>query len=281
MKMPLFRALGCSFAIVAMPFLAQAADRVLAIGGSVTEIVYALGEESRLIGRDSTSTFPAAANDLPNVGYMRSLAPEGVLSVGPELILAEEGSGPQETIDVLSAAELDFVTVPDGYDGAAVVEKIEVIAEALGVPEKGQALIETFEAELATATGPVTEVDPPRVMFILTMQGGRVMASGVNTAADGIIELAGGENAIDSFEGYKPLSDEAVAAAAPDVILMMDRGDHAAANSELFSHPALSITPAAQSNNVVRLNGLLLLGFGPRTPEAVRALSEALGTASG
>ena len=253
-----------------------AADRVLSIGGSVTEIIYALGEGDRLVARDTTSSYPPEAEDLPDVGYMRALSPEGVLSVDPDLVIAEAGSGPPETISVLEAANIRFVTVPDGYDEAAVLGKIEAVAEALGVPEKGDDLAAAVETAMAAA---MDEANGPskRVLFVLSMQGGRILASGTGTAADGIIALAGGENAVTDYEGYKPLTDEAAIAAAPDVILMMDRGgDHGADDSTVFAHPGLAATPAAQNKALVRMDGLLMLGFGPRTPEAVRQLNSAL-----
>src|SRR5690606_21643015 len=110
---------------------------------------------------------------------------------------------------------------------------------------------------------------PLRAMFILSAQGGRIMASGGNTAASGILALAGVENAVTGFEGYRLLTDEAVAAAAPDAIIMMDRdGDHALTDAQIIAHPALGVTPAGQAMRVVRMDGLFLLGFGPRTPDA-------------
>ena len=255
--------------------VASAQDRVLSIGGSITEIVYALGEEDRLVARDTTSSFPAEVEDLPDVGYMRALSPEGVLSVDPTLIIAEDGSGPPETIEVLDRANIPFITIPDGWDRGAVGAKIQAVAQALGVPEKGAALAAQIDAELAALDTSVE--DPARVMFILSTQGGRIMASGTNTAADGIISLAGGTNAVAGFEGYKPLTDEAVTLAAPDVIVMMSRdGDHSSADEDLWAHPAISTTPAAQTQSIVRIDGLLLLGFGPRTPEAARTLHAAL-----
>lgn len=254
---------------------AWAEDRVLSIGGSVTEIIFALGEEDRLVARDTTSSFPAIVETLPNVGYMRALSPEGILSVNPTLIIAEEGSGPQETIDVMQGANIPFITIPDGYDRAAVSSKIQAVAQALGVEERGMELAMEIDAQIDALD---TQVETPkRVMFILSLQGGRIMASGTNTAADGIIRMAGGVNAATGFEGYKPLTDEAVTLANPDVVLMMDRGgDHGAADAELWSMPALSTTNAAQTGSVVRIDGLLLLGFGPRTPDAATRLHQAL-----
>ena len=253
----------------------SADERIISIGGSITEIVYALGEQDRLIARDTTSSYPNVVENLPDVGYMRALSPEGVLSVDPTLIIAEDGSGPQETIQVLEAAEIPFVTIPHGFDRAAVTTKIHSVAQALGVPEEGAALAADIDAQLAALD---TDVDnPARVMFILSMQGGRITASGTNTAANGIIALAGGTNAVSGFEGYKPLTDEAVTLAAPDVIVMMTSdGDHSTTDADLWAHPAISTTPAAQTQSIVRFDGLLLLGFGPRTPEAVTTLHAAL-----
>ena len=268
-------------ALAALAFLCLSAGpalpdtRVLSIGGAVTEIVYALGEEDRLIGRDSTSLFPAEAEALPDVGYMRALSPEGILSVAPTLIIAEAGSGPAETIDVMSAAEIPFVTIPDGFDPAAVNAKISAVADALGVPEKGAALAAQVDAELAQLNTAVPA--PKKVMFILSAADGRIMAAGQNTAASGIITLAGGVNAVTGFDGYKPLTDEAITQANPDTLVMMDRGgDHAASDAALWAHPALGTTAAARSKSIIRLNGLLLLGFGPRTPEAALRLHHAL-----
>ena len=114
----------------------------------------------------------------------------------------------------------------------------------------------------------------PGVMFVLSMQGGRVMAAGRNTAAAAIIDLGGGRNVFDSFEGYKQVSDEAIIAAAPRAVVMMDRsGDHAAADEELFAHPAIASTPAGATRSVLRMDGITLLGFGPRTARAIDGVS--------
>ncbi|MBF9043919.1 ABC transporter substrate-binding protein [Rhodobacterales bacterium HKCCE4037] len=273
---------GLLLAFVAGPARAQDdPPRVVAVGGSITEIIYALGMEHLLVARDTTSSWPPEVEALPDVGYMRALSPEGVLSVSPDLIIAEEGSGPPETIEVLRGAEIEFVEVPDTFDANGVREKILAVAAALDIEAEGRALADQIEAQLADAMAAIGGTSP-RVLFILSTQGGRITASGTGTAAAGMIEMAGGTNAVTAFEGYRQLTDEALLEAAPDVILMMDRsGDHAASNEALFGHPALGLTPAAENDAVVRIDGLLLLGFGPRIPEAVARLATALGTAGG
>ena len=254
------------------------AKRIVAVGGSITEIVYALGEEGRLAGRDSTSVYPEQAFQLPDVGYMRQLSPEGVLSVSPDAILMLEGSGPPTAIDVLGKASVPMVTIPESFDEAGILGKIETVGAALGVPDKAGKLSAEVKADIDAALASTAGIaERKRVLFVLSMQGGKVLASGTGTAADGIIKMAGGVNVVTEFPGYKQLTDEAVITSKPDLILMMTRtGDHAADNSQLLAHPAVSQTPAAQNNAILRMDGAYLLGFGPRTAGAVRDLAKAL-----
>ncbi len=273
---------GASFIRTAVAQEMQKADtsRLVSVGGDVTEIIYALGEEGRLVGRDSTSLYPEAATRLPDVGYMRQLSPEGVIGINPTAILAVEGSGPPETLAVLKNAGIPFQTVPEKFDRDGILVKIRNVGDFLGVPEKATSLAGQVKADLDAAvaeTAKRPESERKRVMFILSTQGGKIMASGSGTAADGIIALSGAVNATGGFQGYKPLTDEAIIEAKPDVVLMMTRrGSHAASDSELFAHPALSLTPAAKNKTVIRMDGLHLLGFGPRTASAVRELTGAI-----
>ena len=273
-------ALGVALAVLGSPLRAQDYDasRIVAIGGSVTEIIYALGEEERLIARDTTSVFPEAALELPDVGYIRQLSPEGVISVDPSLIIALEGSGPPEAVEVLEKASIPMVTVPDRYDREGILEKIRIVGDVLDVEDKTAALAAETDADLKAAEQATADiVERKKVLFVLSLQGGRILASGTNSAADGIISMAGGVNAVTEYEGYKQLTDEAVIEAAPDVILAMDRGgDHETQANDLLAHPAIAATPAAKTGSVVRMDGAYLLGFGPRTAAAVRDLSAAL-----
>lgn len=272
-------AIGMMSAAIADDQVHADANKIVSVGGSVTEIIYALGAQDRLIARDSTSTYPEVAKELPDVGYMRRLAPEGVLSVEPDLIISEAGSGPQETIDVLKEAGIPFVTVPDGFDREAIITKIHAVGKTLGLDDKAAALAEKVNAEIQAAEDAAEAKagdNKKRVMFVLSTREGRIMASGAGTAADGIIKMAGGVNAVEGFYGYKQLSDEAVALAAPEVIVMMARGSHSTKAEELFALPAMVTTPAADSQRLVMMNGLYLLGFGPRTSGAVADLNKEL-----
>lgn len=260
------------------PAFADDPARVITLGGSVTEIAVALGAEGRLVARDTTSNWPESVGALPDVGYIRALSPENVLALDPDLIVAEGDAGPPEAVDVLKAAGIPFVLVPEATDPAGIVAKVEAVGQALSLPAEGDALAAELQGKLDAAEARASAVTAPkRVLFVLSLQGGGVMAGGEGTEAEGIIRLAGGVNAATGFQGYKPMTDEAVLAAQPDAILMMDReGDLSIADADVLAQPALSQTPAAQSATLIRMDGMLLLGFGPRTPEAADRLYAAL-----
>lgn len=275
-----FLTLAFGLSSVAAQDLHEFADtaRLVSIGGSLTEIIYALNEEGKLVARDQTALYPEAALALPDVGYMRQLAPEGVLSVSPSALLVIEGSGPPEALGVLSQAGVEYQTVPESYSAEGVLLKIRAVGQALGAEDKAEALAAATEQQfdaLAARTAAVTA--PKRVLFILSAEGGKIQASGTGTAADGIIALAGAVNAIDEFSGYKALTEEAIIDAAPDVILMMDRGgDHSASDADLKANPAVALTPAGQNDAFYRLEGAYLLGFGPRTAAAAGEVADLL-----
>ncbi|MCB1391373.1 MAG: ABC transporter substrate-binding protein [Rhodobacteraceae bacterium] len=267
------RSLVLAAALAASPALAQ--ERVVVAGSALCEVVAALGQTARVVGRDTTCAYPEVFTALPDVGYLRALSPEGLLSLDPDLILADVDAGPPATMELVAASAVPVVRVAADYTDAGVIARIEAVAEALSVdPATLVAEVEATFAALAEARVGATS---PRVLFVLSAAGGRIMAAGQNTAAEGILALAGARNAVEGFDGYRPLTDEAIAAAAPEAILMMDRGgDHALDDAAILAHPALGLTPAAAAGRIVRMNGSYLLGFGPRTPQAARALMTAL-----
>jgi len=276
---------GLLSAALALPATAQDlqefddSSRLVSIGGSLTEIIYALGEEERLVARDQTALFPEAATQLPDVGYMRALAPEGVLSVNPTALLVIEGSGPPEALDVLSHTGVQYQAVPESFSHEGILVKVRAVGQALGVQDKAESLISEIDTALKSVEARTADIaERKRVLFVLSTDGGKIQASGTDTAANGIIELAGAINAVGDYSGYKALTEEAVIEAAPDVILMMDRGggDHATTDADLLANPAIALTEAGRNKAIIRLDGAYLLGFGPRTAAAVGELVDAL-----
>lgn len=254
------------------------AGRVVSVGGAVTEILYALGLEERVVGVDTTSLFPPRAlAQKPNIGYMRQLSPEGILGLNPQAILAIEGAGPKETMAVLKEAKIPLVTVPEDYSEAGLSDKIREIARQMGVDNRGACLASAVEGDFGDVRTLRAKIQKPvRVMFVMSLVSGRAMVAGRKTGADAIITLAGGTNAIDSYEGYKQVSEEAIVAARPDVILAMQRGGDSVTADAVFASSAFALTPAAKTKSFISMDGLYLLGFGPRTAAAAHDLAGAL-----
>lgn len=254
------------------------ASRIVSIGGAVTEILYALGQGDRLVAVDTTSLFPPEAlKSKPNVGYFRQLSPEGVMGLAPSVILAVEGAGPKEAVAVLQSAAIPLVSVPDKFNGEGIVEKIKMIASAVDAGREGECLSRLVVDDLNALASLRAEIKTPaRVLFVLSFMNGRPMVAGRGTAADGLIRMAGAVNAFDNFEGYKIVNDEAVLAAAPDAVIGMKRAGLDLDASNVFAHAAFRETPAAKQARFFAMDGLYMLGFGPRTARAARDLSRSL-----
>ncbi|VEJ45121.1 heme/hemin ABC transporter substrate-binding protein [Bartonella vinsonii] len=272
------------FILLSLPFFSQPVyaeptthfsenARIVSVGGSLTEIVYALGAQDQLVARDSTSVYPQEALKLPVLGYMRALSPEGVLSLAPEGILLVEGSGPPSTIEILKKTSIPIVIVPEDYSRENVIEKIRIVGKALHREAEAAALIKKISRDFVDNDALLAKVTKPkRVLFIFSVQNGRVMASGTGTAADGMIKLSGGINAITDYKGYKLLNGEALLKSNPDVILLVKHGEKSTNLEKILAIPAIQATNAAKNHAIKQMDIMYLLGFGPRTADASREL---------
>jgi iron complex transport system substrate-binding protein len=256
---------------------ASAADRIVSTSGAITEIVHALGAGERLVAVDTTSVHPPAVLSLPKVGYMRTLSSEGILSVRPTLVLAAADAGPPQVIDQLREAGVRIAVIDEGHDAEGVGAKIRQVATALQLPEQGERLARSVaDTFMAIAKVVATVPERPRVLFVMSAGRGAPMAAGQGTAADAVIRLAGGANAVHGYTGYKPLSVEAATAAAPEIVLAMAQTvEQAGGPAAFMAQLQLGATPAGRDNRLVALDGTYLLGFGPRAPMAVAELARA------
>jgi len=257
--------------------LAHAAPpaRVVGLGGAVTEIIYALDAEKTLVGSDSSSIYPAAALKLPKVGYYRAVSVEGLASLRPDLVLAADQAGPPQAMEQIRKLGSKVVMLPSAPTLAALEQRILGTATALEIPERGRALVDRLHTELR-AIRPVSQ--PVRVL-IVSSHTGKMQGMGTDTAGDAMLTLAGGTNVLAGQTGFKPFSAEAAAALKPDVIVTTTMSVSASGSTDAFlAQPGLNATPAARNRRIVVMDDLLLLGFGPRLPEALRLLQTGLAT---
>ena len=250
----------------------QDASRLVTLGGSVTEIVYALGEGGRIIGTDQSSIYPPEATELPSVGYYRKLPSEGVVSLRPSLIVASENAGPPEVIEQLKQLGISVVMVSDKPDLESLRSRVETVARALGKPEQGKLLLEEMESALAS----VEETTIPALgAMTIVMRGGKLLGAGADTAANVVLETAGLKNVLAEQNAYRPLSAEVVSALAPDVIIVTSSTVESMGGVEKVKQsPVIAMTPAVQNSRVIVRDDMLAQGFGLRFPQAIAKVQD-------
>lgn len=260
-------------ALLALPFALMAEERVVTIGGDVTEIVYALDAQQTLVARDSTSLRPALATKLPDVGYMRQLNAEGILAMRPTLVIASELAKPSLALQQVEQAGVRVVTVTGEPTLQAIHKKISTVAGALHKEEEGKALDARLDSQLAAmAKKPL----PVKVLFILNHSGMKAMAAGTETASDSAIRSAGLINAMGQVPRYQPLTQEGIVASAPQLVVIGKDGLKAMGDEErIWQLPGLALTPAGKQRNLLVVDDMALLGFGLQTPGAIGKLRKA------
>lgn len=258
----------CLMLLAALPLVASAAaQKVVTLGGDITEIVYQLGAQSQLVGRDTTSTWPAEVSKLPDVGYVRQLNTEGILSLRPDLVLAGSQAQPSTVLQNVAENHVRLVNVPGDNSLAAIDQKVAVVADALGKKAEGEQLRHTLKAQIAAL--PTSAVNK-RVLFLLSHGGMGTMVAGQQTAADAAIRAAGLQNAMQGFAHYRGLSQEGIIASQPDLIVISADGVKSmGGEANLWKMPGLAQTPAGRNKQVMIIDDMALLGFSVRTPQAL------------
>ncbi|CUI68780.1 heme/hemin ABC transporter substrate-binding protein [Achromobacter aegrifaciens] len=264
-------AMAAGWAIALGAYAAPPA-RVVTLGGTVTEIVYQLGQGDKLVGDDLSSLYPEAATKLPRVGYYRSVPVEGVLSLKPDLVLASEQAGPPDALKRLADVGVRVVTVSDAPSVDSLKSRIRGIADALGVAPAGERMVEDVTRELARAEAvPATRA---RALLLINRTGSP-QGAGRDTAANEVMHLAGLVNVLQDQHGHKPLSAEAMGALAPDLIIVTQASLDAGGGMDAFLRmPGIASTQAAAKRRVVVMDDLLILGMGPRLPLALTQLKQ-------
>lgn len=251
-------------------------SRIVTLGGPLTEITYALGMGGSVVGTDRSSLYPETVNTLPRLDVYRQTSPEGVLSLTPTLVVALEGTGPAGVVEQIESAGVPVVMFPEATSLEEATERIERLGEIYGTELAADSLATRLRTDVQAAEA-MQPAEAPRALFIYARGAAVVLVSGTGNDVDAAMTLAGAANAVTAFEGFRPLTAEAVAGAAPDVILLPQRGLESLGGIDgLLDQPGLRQTPAGQNRNVIGIDDGVLLGFGPRAGEGIQDLAQRL-----
>ncbi|MBY8956718.1 ABC transporter substrate-binding protein [Pseudomonas sp. MIS38] len=270
---------------------ATAADlpqRWVSAGGALSEWVSALGGESKLVGVDTTSQHPQSLKKLPSIGYQRSLSAEGILSLRPDILIGSEEMGPPPVIAQVKSAKVRVELFSAQPDLPTLEKNVTHLGQLLGAQAQAAQLLESYQQQLTAQKARVAELQTkhkaPGVLVLIGHAGGKPLIAGKDTAADWLLQRAGGHN-LATHTGYKPFSVESLAGLDPEVLVFADRAlSGEAAKAALFKeNPILNSSRAAKAGRVLELDPTLLVGgLGPRLPAALKDLSDGFyPTASG
>jgi iron complex transport system substrate-binding protein len=259
---------------------AELPQRWVSAGGALSEWVSALGGESKLVGVDTTSQHPESLKALPSIGYQRQLSAEGVLSLRPQILVGTEEMGPPPVLSQIRSAGVRVELFSAQADVPTLQGNLQHLGKLLGAEDRATQLMATYQQALEQQKIRVTRAQltqpSPGVLLLLGHAGGKPLIAGKNTAADWLLQRAGGHN-LATHTGYKPFSNESLVSLDPDVLVFADRalsGD--AARAALFKeNPILASTRAAREGRVIELDPTLLVGgLGPRLPDSLKILSD-------
>ncbi|MET9565200.1 heme/hemin ABC transporter substrate-binding protein [Streptomyces tauricus] len=253
------------------------AERIVPLSGSLSEIVFTLGLGDRVVARDITATF-AQAEKLPVVTRNHDVSAESVLSLKPDLVLAEATTGPAEAMGQIRDAGIPVLVVDPAQGLDDVGPRIEAVARALGVPAAGKELTKRSQDRIAAVRKDVPEkTDEPRVAFLYLRGSASVyLIGGKGSGATSLLEAAGAVDA-GAESGLKKdftaITTEALAQAAPDAILVMSKGLESVGGIDgLVRIPGVAQTPAGMDRRVVSVEDGVLLNYGPRTDAVLKSI---------
>lgn len=248
--------------------------RIVSLNGTITEVLFALHADKELVAVDVTSTFPISAEKLPNLGHVRGVTAESILAMKPTDVLCFEDELNPQLKQQLEAAKINVVVFKREFSVESTKQVIREIATWLGEKEKGETLVAQIDEDLKNTTAFSSK---PKVLFVYARGAGTLMVAGDQTQMTEMIGLAGGQNAVNGFADFKPLTAEAVVAANPDVILMFDSGKSSLSDAGgVMGIPGVQSTTAGKNKAVISMDGQLLSGFGPRVGEAISLLNKEL-----
>ncbi|HSC37278.1 MAG TPA: ABC transporter substrate-binding protein, partial [Chitinophagaceae bacterium] len=257
----------------------KSGPRIVCVSKQLTELIYAVGGDTALVGVDLSSTYPEAAKKLTTVGYHRALSAEGIISLNPTAVWHDGGIAPEHVITQLQKVGIPLRKFEASTDIPSTKRLIREVAQEFHATGKGDSLCRQIDADMATVDTLAKKYESrPKVIVI---QFGRAINQYFIMNKKGVLEKminwAGGQDGSDTAQKWRTLSPEVLAKLQPDVIFATDYGYDLQGSLEKFKQlPGVALTPAAQHNRIYRVEEHDLIYLGPRTAKNVLLLMHLL-----
>ncbi len=246
-------------------------SRIVSAGGSITEIIHALGLMPKVVAVDSSSLYPLSAKELPQVGYFRSLGAEGLLSLSPDLLVTARGAGPSSTLQQVKSAGVAVKQFEQSvYTLASWGNLVSEMGDFFQKQDEAKQLISGVTSAI-DLTKQQRSYDKNKLNAIALLNSGQrgQTVAGKNTVADLLLSTAEINNLASELEGYKPFSSEMLANAQVDIILVpLHNLESMGGVDGICSQVAIKLA-TKNGCHVHAMDPLLLLGFGSRIDLAI------------
>lgn len=247
-------------------------ERIVSASGTLSEILCELGLEKNIVGVDVTSTYPESLQKVPKIGHNRNISAEGILALRPTVFIGIRSQLPPALEQQLKAAGIKTLLYEQEYSLQGTQKLIRQVATDFNLTTQGNTLAERVGKEVAALKKPAAR---KKVLFIYARGAGSLMVAGKNTSVAQAIEMAGGENAANDFNDFKPLTAESLLRANPDVILLFTSGLQSLGGiNGLLQVQGIAQTNAGKNRKIVEMDGQLLTGFSPRLSKALQELAD-------
>lgn len=253
-------------------------QKIITAGGTITEVVNELGFGDQIIATDITSTFPAAMQQLPSIGYRNQIKAEGILALGPDLVLIEEGYLSPDVVEQLKAAQVEIHSFPKPVSVAGAKQLVSDLAAFFEVNEKGEEINSTIEKDILELNAYLAyQEDKPKAVFVMARGPETVFIAGDKTFAKEMFDMVKVETVATGFDEFAPLTPESLVSMNPEYLVFFESGIQSLGGKEgLTKIQGIDQTTAFKENQIVALDGQYLSGFGPRVGKAALELAKAV-----
>ena len=241
--------------------------RVIALAPSITEIIYDLGQEKRLVGVTQYSTYPSEAESLPRVGSYVRLDIEKIVALKPDLCLATKDGNPKHIVDkIVSLGIPVYVINPQNLQ--QIMDTITRLGSLLHSEQTAAALVSDMEKRIGQVQARVKNMpDRPRVFFQIDAEP--LFSAGTDTFIHELIELAGGINTTAGEVSYPRYSWEDIIVLQPEIVLISSMAGGLAPEYLLNSWKKWNLLSAVKNDQIFVVDAEL---FDRPTPRLVDGL---------
>lgn len=252
-------------------------QRIVALANGSAEIIDSLGMKSYLVGRDIAST-DESLKSIPIVTSGHQVVAEKIIALNPDLVIIDSSVGPSQALQSLKSAKIKIAAIEEVWTVGEIAKKVRNVADAIGAPKSGEALAQRISADINSLKKSVQ--GSPKIAFLYLRGGNSIyLLGGKGSGADSLATTLGAVD-VGSLISSKPfvaLTSESFAEQRPDILLVMIKGlESVGGVSGLVELPGIAQTPAGKNRRVIAVDDSLLLSFGPRTPDLLAQLAEAI-----